>query len=528
MSNFIVRSALASKGWYDFGFRIPAEKASHDMTHTLLQQRRAGVLLHPTSLPGPHGSGDFGPDAYRFVDWLQSAGQTLWQTLPLGPVGPGYSPYMGSSAFAGNPSLVAFEPLRERGWLSSRSLHASFDPLKVDYHLVNEWRMKKLREAFSGFEKRARRSDRDELHEWVISQQSWLDDYALFMALDTRFAGAVWPAWPAPLARREADAMAQARTEFAHEIKFWGFVQWQFDVQWQALRAYARDRHVLTVGDLPIFIAHHSADCWARPDLYMLDADGSPSVIAGVPPDFFSETGQRWGNPLYNWSTMKGDAYRWWIARMRRQFSLADIVRIDHFRGFVDYWEIPADEPTAIHGRWQPGPADDLFVALAGALGELPIIAEDLGIITPEVTALRRRLGFPGMKILQFGFSGDESHIFLPPSYETGTVVYTGTHDNDTVRGWWANCSEHERQFAGRYLDAGPDNVHWAMLEAINRSVANIALCQLQDVLGLDGTHRMNTPGTMGCWTWRFSWDWFDPSISRKMAQLARDSDRLH
>ena len=497
------------------------------MTHPLLLQRRAGVVLHPTSLPGPHGSGDFGPDAYRFVDWLQSAGQTLWQTLPLGPVGPGYSPYMGSSAFAGNPALVAFEPMRERGWLTARSLQASFDPLRVDYPSVSAWRLQKLREAFAGFGKRAKAAEKNALHEWVQSQLSWLDDYALFMALDTHFSGAIWPDWPTGLARRAPEAMAQARSEFAHEIAFWCFVQWQFDVQWQAIRTYAHDRQVLVVGDLPIFVAHHSADCWARPDLYLLDDAGHPKVVAGVPPDFFSETGQRWGNPLYDWAAMKSDGYRWWIERMRRQLSLADIVRIDHFRGFADYWEIPADEPTAIHGRWQAGPGDDLFVALASAMGELPIIAEDLGIITPEVTALRLRVGFPGMKILQFGFSGDEGHVFLPPNYEPGTVVYTGTHDNDTVRGWWASCTEHERYFAGRYLNTGPQDVHWAMLGATNRSVAGIALCQLQDALGLDGSHRMNTPGSMGCWTWRFSWDWFDPSVSQKMAQLARESSRL-
>ncbi len=496
------------------------------MANSLLAQRRAGVLLHPSSLPGPHGSGDFGPDAYRFVDWLQSAGQTLWQTLPLGPVGPGYSPYMGSSAFAGNPSLVALEPLHAQGWLRAADLKADFDALRVDFQRVNDWRLRTLRLAYAGFGKHAKATEKRALREWVQSQQLWLDDYALFMTLDQQFGGAIWPNWPHDLARRDPTALSATRAQSADEIGFWCFVQWQFDVQWQALKAYANARQVLLVGDLPIFIAHHSADCWARPDLYVLDESGQPSVVAGVPPDFFSATGQRWGNPLYDWAAMKQDGYRWWIARMRRQLSLADIVRIDHFRGFVDYWEIPANEPTAIHGRWRPGPGDDLFVALAQALGDLPIIAEDLGIITPEVTALRLRSGFPGMKILQFGFSSDESHIFLPGNFDANSVVYTGTHDNDTVHGWWASCTTHERQFAARYLGTDGSDVHWAMLRAAAGSEASICLYQLQDVLGLDGQHRMNTPGLMGCWTWRFSWDWLTPDMASTLADITRQSGR--
>ncbi len=496
------------------------------MANPLLLQRRAGVVLHPTSLPGPHGSGDFGPNAYCFVDWLQSAGQTLWQTLPLGPVGPGDSPYMGSSAFAGNPCLVAFEPMVERGWLSADSLQGQFDALRVDYQTVTDWRIQTLRLAFAGFSRHAKIAEQRTFQAWARAQHTWLDDYALFMALDKQFSPALWSGWPKALARREPQALADARLQHAAEIDFWRFVQWQFDLQWQAIKTYAHERQVLLVGDLPIFVAHHSADCWARPDLYVLDDAGLPTVVAGVPPDFFSETGQRWGNPLYDWAAMKKDGYQWWIARVQRQMALADVIRIDHFRGFVDYWEIPADEPTAIHGRWQPGPGDDLFAVLAHALGDLPIIAEDLGIITDEVTALRLRLGFPGMKILQFAFSGDESHIFLPHNFETNTVAYIGTHDNDTVLGWWATCSEHEGYMARRYLKTEGADVHWAMLRAAAMSPACIALCQLQDVLGLDGTHRMNTPGTMGCWTWRFSWDWIDPEMTRQLRQITVASSR--
>jgi len=497
------------------------------MTNPLLMQRRAGVVLHPTSLPGPHGSGDFGPNAYRFVDWLHLAGQTLWQTLPLGPVGPGYSPYMGSSAFAGNPCLVAFEPLLERGWIDPDSLQADFDPLLVDYSTVTPWRMEKLREAFAGFSQHGKPKDHKELNKWALTQTLWLDDYTLFMALDIQFSPALWPQWPTSLAQRDPDAMASARTQYAHEIEFWRFVQWQFDVQWQAIKHYAHEHQVVLVGDLPIFVAHHSADCWSRPDLYLLDHAGHPRVVAGVPPDFFSTTGQRWGNPLYNWSAMREDGYRWWVERVKRQLYLADLVRIDHFRGFVDYWEIPASEETAMIGSWQPGPGAMLFEVLSGELGELPVIAEDLGIITQEVVALRQRTGFPGMKVLQFAFSGDESHIFLPHNFESNTVAYTGTHDNDTLRGWWATCSDHERAFAIRYLSSDDSDVHWAILRASAMSAASLSLCQLQDILGLDGTHRMNTPGTtLGCWTWRFSWDWFEPQLSQRLAQITRESGR--
>jgi 4-alpha-glucanotransferase len=318
-----------------------------------------------------------------------------------------------------------------------------------------------------------------------------------------------------------------ARDEHAQEIAFWRFVQWQFEGQWQALKNYAHSKGVRLVGDLPIFVAHHGSDCWARPDLYELDASGNPRVVAGVPPDFFSDVGQRWGNPLYNWAAMADDGYRWWIERVRRQLHLADVIRIDHFRGFVDYWEIPADEPTAVRGTWRLGPADALFEALRQDLGDLPIIAEDLGLITQEVHALRERTGFPGMRIMQFAFSGDANHVFLPHNYVPNTVVYTGTHDNDTVPGWWLSCSAHERAFAAHYLHSNGTEVHWDMLRSAWMSVARLALCQFQDVLGLDSTHRLNTPGSMGCWTWRFTWDCVKPEVARRLADLTAASGRV-
>ena len=497
------------------------------MADSWMAQRAAGVVLHPTSLPGPNGSGDFGPNAYYFMDWLHTAGQTLWQTLPLGPVGPGHSPYMGSSAFAGNPLLVAFEPLVQRGWLDATGLQATWTDERIDYPKLCIWRLLKLREAFAGFDQHATIQDRAELADWAQSQHSWLDDYTLFMALDQAYSPALWPEWPQPLAQRDAAALALARDRHAQEISFWGFVQWQFELQWQAINAYAHGKGIRMVGDLPIFVAHHSADCWARPDLYQLDDGGHPNVVAGVPPDFFSDTGQRWGNPLYNWDAMARDGYRWWIERVRRQLHLADLVRIDHFRGFVDYWEIPADEPTAVKGRWQPGPDEALFTALSEALGELPIIAEDLGIITHQVTVLRERTGFPGMRVLQFAFSGDSGNAFLPHNFEPNTVVYTGTHDNDTVPGWWVTANAHERAFAAHYLNTDGAEVHWVMVRAASFSVARLALCQFQDVLGLDTTHRMNTPGTMGCWSWRFKWEWVGPEVAQQLANITAASGRV-
>jgi 4-alpha-glucanotransferase len=415
----------------------------------------------------------------------------------------------------------------QRGWLDDSTLQANWDDERINYPLLTAWRLQKLRDAHDGFEQKATQQERAELDNWAQTQQAWLDDYTLFMALDQAYSPALWPQWPQGVARREVSALAEARASHVKEIAFWRFVQWQFEQQWQAIKTYAHGKGIRLVGDLPIFVAHHSADCWARPDLYDLDATGQPRVVAGVPPDFFSETGQRWGNPLYNWDAMQRDGYQWWIERVRRQLHLADVVRIDHFRGFVDYWEIPADEPTAVMGRWQPGPGNALFEALTQALGSLPIIAEDLGIITPEVNALRERTGFPGMRVLQFAFSGDAGNAFLPHNFEPNTVVYTGTHDNDTVPGWWQSCSAHERAFAAQYLNTDGHDAHWAMLRAASFSVARLSLCQLQDVLGLDGAHRMNTPGTMGCWSWRFKWSWVQPDMARRLADLTAAAGRV-
>lgn len=488
--------------------------------------RLCGVILHPTSLPGPHGSGDFGPSAYHFVDWLAAAAQSLWQVLPLNPIGPGNSPYSGASAFAGNPLLVALEPLVEKGWLAPADVVADppFPAERVDFERSIPFRLSRLRNAARAFVARGAAGDRAAFADYCVREALWLDEYALFMALDEHYQAQrvyIWPDWAPELARRAPTALAAARHEHADAIVFWQFVQWCFDTQWTALKRYANDRGVRIVGDLPIFVAHHSVDCWARARFFYLDKNFAPTVVGGVPPDFFSATGQRWGNPLYRWDAMKKDGFRWWIDRVRRQFQLADYVRIDHFRGFAGYWEIPATAPTAVEGRWVSAPGIELFEAIERELGRLPVIAEDLGIITPDVVLLRERFNLPGMRILQFAFTGDAGNAFLPHNYVDPTVAFTGTHDNDTVIGWWATCTRRERDYARAYLQCGDDDVHWAAIRAAIASVARMAIYPLQDVLGLDGTHRMNTPALTGCWTWRFQWSMVAPEAAAELASLS-------
>lgn len=499
-------------------------------TTSITPARSMGVLLHPTSLPGPHGIGDLGPSARHFVDWLHEAGQSVWQVLPLNPVGPGNSPYASVSVFAGSPLLVALEPMIEAGWLAppTREELARFDARRVDFGQVIPWRMAKLRSAAIGFFTNAGSDEREAFAAYVVAEAEWLEDYALFMAIDAEqqaLAGGHldWQRWPRALARREPAAMAQARERLAAELEFWRFVQFCFDRQWQALRRYANERGIALVGDMPIFVAGHGADAWSRPDLYRFDENLEPQVVAGVPPDFFSATGQRWGNPLYDWQAMAAEGYAWWIARVRRQLALADIVRVDHFRGFVDFWEIPASSPTAIDGRWVPGPGAALFEALEQALGSLPVIAEDLGIITAEVEALRDRFALPGMKIVQFGFSAAAEHPFLPHNYVAKSVAYTGTHDNDTIHGWYASAPEREQAFARAYLNLGKHelrHLHWAMIRALAGSVASMVVVPMQDVLGLDGSHRMNVPGLTECWTWRFAWPMVEAGTADMLARI--------
>ncbi len=494
-----------------------------------LQQRSAGVLLHITSLPGPHGIGDFGPDAFRFVDWLVSAGQRVWQLLPTTPIGPGDSPYQSVSAFAGSPLMVALEPLVDAGWLASPQVpEAGFGARRVDFARVVPWRLAQLRSAASGFLQKADAVEQADFAAWCTEQAYWLEDYTLFMALETVHDGKPWWQWPRDLRQRSMAALKKARQQHADEIQFWKFVQWCFDRQLQALKAYANERRVAIMGDLPIFIAHHSADCWARPDLYQLDESYQPTVVAGAPPDDLGPLGQRWGNPLYRWDRMAQEDFAWWTARVRRALKQADVFRIDHFRGFAGYWEIPATCPTAQEGCWVPAPGKELFAAIERALGPVPIIAEDLGLITPDVIELRDSCGFPGMKILQFAFGSDAANPYLPHNYENACVVYTGTHDNNTVHGWWSQAPESVRQFAGSYLAAGPQDIHWGMIRAACNSVAKLAVFPLQDVLGLAGEHRMNLPGTLGGsnWVWRFDWQMLGTEPARVLGLITAASGR--
>jgi 4-alpha-glucanotransferase len=487
--------------------------------------RAGGVLLHPTSLPGPHGGGDFGPAAYHFVDWLVSARQRLWQILPLSGIGAGNSPYTSPSAFAGNVLLIDLAELQARGWLEANDLvpDPQFDDRRVDYETVVPWRHERLRRAAARFAQQNKPEDRSSFEAFCEAHRGWLPDYTLFMALSEQHPGRDWCDWESALAQREPAALAAARERHTERIAFHAFCQWRFYEQWLRLRAYANERGVRVIGDAPIFIAYHSAEVWARPDLFELDAQRRPHVVAGVPPDYFSATGQRWGNPLYRWRAHADEGYAWWIERIRRIFELVDIVRIDHFRGFAHYWEIAAAEPTAMHGHWRPGPGAALFKAVGQALGPAPIIAEDLGIVTPDVHALRKSFRFPGMRILQFAFAEDSRNAYLPHNHEPDTVVYTGTHDNDTAVGWWASASEHERAHVLAYLGTDGREIHWDLIRAALASVADTAIVPLQDVLGLGSEHRMNRPGeASGHWEWRFRWEQVGPEHAQRLAALTR------
>lgn len=504
----------------------------------MLINRSSGILLHPSSLPGPYSSGDFGSSAYQFIGWLKNAGQTYWQILPLGEIGPGNSPYMSSSAFAGNIFMIDIVELADRGWLSSSDLvaDANFLAERVDFSLMKTFRTERLRRAakafFSSRNKFFISSCNKQLHaEYDVFCQlesAWLDDYALFRTLEEHHSGCIWSHWPKEFADRNPQALQRMAASSADEIGFWKFCQWCFARQWSQLKEYAGQNGVRIIGDVPIFVAYQSADVWAHQELFELDEQGCPTVVAGVPPDYFSETGQLWGNPLYRWDVHEQTGYAWWIARMQHALRFFDLVRIDHFRGFSSYWEVPANATTAINGRWMPGPGEKLFEAFEKALGGLPIIAEDLGIITPEVIALRDRFDLPGMRVLQFAFGEDESNHFLPHNYVTNAVAYTGTHDNDTSVGWWSSVTPKERDFVQNYLSSDGKEIHWDMIRAISASKANTVIFPLQDVLGLSGEHRMNYPGQpLGNWEWRFSWDQINPEQTQTLAKISIDSGRV-
>lgn len=490
--------------------------------------RSSGILLHPTSLPGRYGIGDLGEWAYRFVDWLEAAGQTLWQVLPLGPTSYGDSPYQSLSAFAGNPNLISLDILVNEGWLLPDEVAnvPNFPVHHVDYGEVIQYHHLLLSLAYKRFEEAATPEQRMAFSTWTEQNAYWLEDFALFAALKEHNGGKPWTEWPIEQALRYPDAMDVARVEYERLISEQRFRQWVFHQQWYALKRYANEKRIRLVGDIPIFVAHDSADVWANRDSFYLDETGHPTVIAGVPPDYFSPTGQRWGNPLYRWDKMAEDEYSWWISRIRTTLSLVDLVRIDHFRGFEAYWEVPASETTAVRGRWVPGPGMSFFDVVREKLGNLPIIAEDLGLITPGVIALRDGLGLPGMKILQFAFGGSGGeNAFLPHHHVPNCVVYTGTHDNNTTVGWWQTdeATPEIRNYLQEYIGHPVKQANWELIRLGMMSVAHTFITPMQDVLGFGADTRMNTPGReSGNWGWRFTADWLGNPAHDRLAHLTR------
>ena len=492
--------------------------------------RSAGILLHPTSFPAPFGIGEIGEAAFRFIDFLAESAQTLWQVLPLGPTGYGDSPYAAFSSMAGNPLLINLNWLEAEGDVEPEVLQEApaFDEERVDYGRVIPFKMAVLRHAATRFRSQADKTARAAFEHFCRDHAAWLDDFALFMALKDAHNGAAWNTWPWEVASRRPEALAAWRERLDDAVFTHKYIQFRFFEQWQALHRYAEEKGVQIIGDVPIFVAYDSADVWANPHLFKLDENLLPTVVAGVPPDYFSETGQLWGNPLYRWDILAEEDYAWWVERLRQTLRLVDIVRLDHFRGFVAAWEVPAGEPTAVNGRWVPGPGEALFRAIEAALGDVPIIAEDLGFITPEVEALRRRLGYPGMKVLQFAFGTDAGNPYLPHNYEANVVVYTGTHDNETLVGWAGHLSPREKANLHRYLGPAGEPLHWALIRLAYRSVADLAIIPLQDALGLDNSARMNHPGRLGGnWSWRYRPQALDAGIRDRLREMALTYGRI-
>jgi 4-alpha-glucanotransferase len=491
--------------------------------------RLTGILLHPISLPSHGGIGDLGPSAYEFVDFLANSKQGLWQVLPLGPPANGNSPYSSLSAFAGNPFLISLERLAERGWISGADLAGLPTHVgRIDYDQVRQQKLPLLTAAARKFLANDAGPSYERFNRFCSGNAWWLEDYVLFDALRERFRRELWTRWPSELARREPQALAKARQELASEMASRRVIQFFFYEQWRALRQHCASRSVRIVGDIAIFVDYDSADVWANRELFRLKENLEPEVVSGVPPDAFSATGQRWGNPLYNWDAMRERGFEWWIRRLSWAAQTCDFIRLDHFRGFEKFWEIPASDPTAMNGRWVDGPKDELFEKLREALGGLPFFAEDLGFITKEVHDLRERHHIPGMAVLQFGFGDVGAHVYLPHKIKEDRVIYTGTHDNDTTLGWWATAGENERRAVEAYVGCCDDGVNWALIRAAQTSAASFSVVPVQDVVGLGSEARLNTPSLVdGNYHWRLGLGKLTAHLAQKLATLAEVSDRI-
>ena len=497
------------------------------------KKRKSGILLHPTSLPGKFGIGTFGKEAYAFVDFLIRSGQSLWQICPLGHTGYGDSPYQCFSAFAGNPLLIDLEILTQKNLLTQKEITPPLFPEdSVDYGEVIKWKFPILEKAFENFSKNANITDNAKFNNFIIKNNDWLDDYALFMSLKDEFNGKSWFTWDENIRMRKPEALKYYKEKLADKVRFYKFLQYEFSEQWLALKAYANRNSIQIIGDIPLYIAADSSDAWASPELFLLDdKTGYPLKVAGVPPDYFSATGQLWGNPIYRWDYMKADGFSWWVKRVEANLRLADILRLDHFRGLCAFWQVPYGEETAINGEWKEAPGNELFETLQNTFGNIPILAEDLGVITKDVTALREKYNLPGMKILQFAFDSQESSSknFLPHVYEKNYAVYTGTHDNDTVHGWYNAAKDIDKMTADKYLGiTDKKNLHFNFIKAAWASTANLAITPMQDLLGKSSDARMNLPGSAsGNWQWRFNWKDLKPEHEQFLLEITSLYERL-
>lgn len=490
-------------------------------------ERSSGILFHPTSLPGKYGIGTLGKEAYAFIDFLKKSRQKLWQIFPLGPTGYGDSPYQSFSSFAGNPYLIDFDLLIEAHLLSEEDLRDVFfgdNEEYIDYGAIYNQKYPLLRKAYENFKSSDNHEMRENLEHFKRENASWLNDYSLYISLKNHFNGLPWNEWAHDIKNREHGAMEHYKNELADNIEYHNFIQFLFFKQWGDVKRYANENGIKIIGDIPIFVAADSSDAWANPEIFLFDEERKPVKVAGVPPDYFSATGQLWGNPLYNWQKLKETNYSWWVERVKANLSTCDIIRIDHFRGFEAYWAVPYGDDTAINGQWEPGPGIDLFNAIKSQLGELPIIAEDLGLMTQGVIDLREATGFPGMKILGFAFDSGEENDYLPHTYTKNCVVYTGTHDNDTLVGWFQKAKEEDRQFARDYLNSrSDDEIHWNAIRGAWSSVANMAISPVQDFLGLGSEARINTPGVAaGNWQWRLRHGVLTDELAERIAKLTR------